>query len=255
MKLLSVLTCAALFNAIQADAQLTVGPVAGFRITSYTTSSPDGIKIPKNGEKNMPDLQAGAITDLPVTNRLHLQSGLLFTTNRYKKEGLTPENDVVSVYYNIRSLELPLSVTINTKNRKHGHFFLGAGGFVGCNVSGKRIKRNELVAVPSPGSYRGVLLVRVPVSEQDLKFGPDTPSAYRRMALGVGCNAGYQFRNGMFVRAHFQQGLRGQLLPQVSNYKTTSNNFGLMVGFLFGNQCSKEKSTETDRHKPKPAQQ
>ncbi|MBX2906516.1 MAG: PorT family protein [Taibaiella sp.] len=244
MKLLSLLTCTALFNAIQVNAQLTVGPAAGFRITSYTTSSPDGTKIPKNGEKNLPDLQAGVMADMPVTNRLHLQSGLLFTTNRYKKEGLTPENQVVSVYYNIRSLELPLSVTINTNTRKHGHFFLGAGGFVASNVSGKRIKRNELVAVPSPGSYRGVLLVRVPVSEQDLKFGPDTPAAYRRIGLGVGCNAGYQFRNGMFVRAHFQQGLRSQLLPQVSNYKTTSYNFGLMAGILLGHNRRQDKSPD-----------
>jgi hypothetical protein len=244
MKLRNLLACAPLLLATQVGAQISIGPAAGFRFTSYTTRSPDKIMIPKNGEMSMLDLQAGAITCLGISKRFQLQSGLLFTTNRYKKEGLTPENQVVSVYYNIRSLELPITVAINTNSGKHGSFFLGAGGFVACNVSGKQIKRNELVSVPAPGAYRGFVGIRVPISVEHLQFGSETPSAYRLMGLGAGINAGYQHPGGLLLRAHYQQGLRSQSLPQLTNYKTTSANFGLMVGFLLGHPCKKGKANE-----------
>lgn len=244
MKKAVLVLCVAMMTYEVANAQILIGPAAGFHITSYKESLPGTFQRSKSNEmeKKVVDLQAGAVADILILHRLHLQSGLLFTTNSYKFVGRPVRFGVYSEYYNIRSMELPLTVALQAGKSKQGHFFLAVGGFLAYNVSGRRHVENGWIAVPEPGpsgGAMGIKAVQVPEIEETLRFGDEIGARYRRIGGGATANAGYQHKSGIFARVHYQERLVNHLKWEPGIVNFTSSNYGITVGYLLGTKCKK----------------
>lgn len=233
------------------DAQILLGPAAGLHVTSYRYSEPSTFTRYRSNKMDvkMLDLQAGAVVDIPVISRLHLQSGLLFTTNSYKYMGMPVYFGVYSNYYNIRSLELPISFTLHTGIKDKSHFFFSAGGFLAYNVSGRRHIMNGWIDVPcSNCGAMGTKSVQVPEIEERLKFGNEEGAYYRRMGGGLNANIGYQHKSGVFARIHYQERLINNLKYEPGITRLTSSNYGLTVGYFFN---TKGRMARNDEEKTK----
>ncbi len=225
MKYALLLICAAVLVPASIKAQqISVGPAAGFHFTKYTAKRSGTSVIDLNQKKNVVDWRVGAITDISLSKRFHLQSGLLFTTNTFKYDGEPTQPSVYESFFSMQSLELPVTMTLHTGDKNKGHFFCSGGGFLACNIAGKKI-------IKSSGAI-GLFPGQVATLEEDLKYGSESPADYRRLGTGVLVSAGYQYKSGFSARVHYQRGLRNQFVRPSNDYKMTSSNIGLTLGYL-----------------------
>lgn len=205
---------AALLLAAGAQAQTSWGVKAGVNLGKYS-----GIEGGLEDYAKMnPSFYVTGFADLPVAANFSIQPGVSLQGKgaKYKVSGDIGEGTLTR---NVMSIEVPVNAVYYIPVGYSGSVFLGAGPYIGFNVSGKDKASGSLEDSGSGAS-----------SSNDLSFSGDDKDM-NVIDAGANFMAGYKFNNGFLINAGYNLGLT-QLVPNESN--TISNrvlSFG--VGFQF----------------------
>ena len=229
---LPILICMALSATVAAKAQIAVGPIGGIQLTRYRQAV-DGNFSRNAFASRVVDMRLGAVADFPLHNRLHLQSGVQFTTNGFYQQ--LPGEPPYS--FTVNAIEIPLFLSYHLGMKHQSHFFFSGGILANVNIGGS-----------SKVTYRDVAGNVIGTEVRKLDIANKVPADIRRFGGGLGLNAGLQLKRGLFVRLHYQQGLINLYPKPVSDmYHTASNNYGLTIGYLFNTRWQKEKKDKEDK--------
>jgi len=204
-------------------------------------SSPDGITFgirmgvnfqnvtgkDNNGDKLNNDIKTGyhlgANVELPVTDQIYIQPGLLFSAKgaKYNSDGATGSTG-------ISYIEMPVNI-IYKSEMGSGKLFGGLGPYLAYGIGGKLDYKGNGVDVSKNIQFKN----SVTLADYIANFG-----AYLKpLDYGVNFLAGYELSNNLSAQLNFQLGL-AKINPQIeglSGSKATAKNmgFGLSVGYRF----------------------
>lgn len=203
---------AALLLAAGAQAQTSYGLKAGVNLGKYSNVDEDL----KDYEKMNPSFYVTGFADIPVATNFSIQPGVSLQGKgaKYKASGDIGEG---SLTRNVMSVEVPVNAVYYIPTGSSGSVFLGAGPYIGFNVSGKDKVSGGLEGWEGSNTDK-------------LKFSGDDKDM-NLIDAGANFMAGYRFNNGLLINAGYNLGL-SQLAPEGD--KTMSNrvlSFG--VGFQF----------------------
>lgn len=122
-----------------------------------------------------------------------------------------------SATWNTMSIEIPVNAVYYIPTGSSGSFFVGAGPYVGFNISGKQKAEGNI------GNW-------VADGEKDLKFTGDK----REMNLidaGFNFLAGYKLNNGLLLNAGYGLGLSNLSPSDDSNRKFSNRTLSFGIGF------------------------
>ncbi len=203
---------AAVLLAAGAQAQTSWGLKAGVNLGKYS-----GIEGGLQDYAKMnPSFYVTGFADLPVAANFSIQPGVSLQGKgaKYKASGDLGEGTFTQ---NVMSIEVPVNAVYYIPAGYSGSVFLGAGPYIGFNVSGKQKVSGDFEGWEGSNT-------------RDLSFSGDDKDM-NVIDAGANFMAGYKFNNGLLINAGYNLGLT-QLVPDAS--KTVSNrvlSFG--VGFQF----------------------
>ena len=205
---------AAVLLAAGAQAQTSWGLKAGVNLGKYSN-------VPAAYEdyaKMNPSFYVTGFADMPVAPNFSIQPGVSLQGKgaKYKASGDMGEGTFTR---NVMSVEVPVNAVYYIPVGYSGSVFLGAGPYIGFNVSGKDKTSGTIDGIGSVDS-----------DSRDLNFSGDDKDM-NVIDAGANFMLGYKMSNGFLVNAGYNLGLT-QLVPDAN--KTVSNrvlSFG--VGFQF----------------------
>lgn len=201
----------ALLMAAGAQAQVSYGLKAGVNLGKLSNVS----DAAKDFQKNNTSFYVTGFADLPVASQFSIQPGISLQGKgeKFKYDG---NNYDGSSSTNIMSIEIPVNAVYYIPTGSSGSVFLGAGPYVGFNVSGKN-------------KWDGTTPFASASGESDVKFG-SADDEVKRIEAGANFMAGYKLSNGFLINAGYGLGL-----TNLNNTGDTRSNrvlsFG--VGFQF----------------------
>lgn len=165
----------------------------------------------------------GLAADMPFSDHVFFEPGLFLLMNGCKvKDPPTGEFD-------INAVNIPLYIEYKTGDRCSAKFFIGAGPYVSRNVSGSY-------------DFNG--------NSGDLNIGTTGGNGslnLKTLDLGIGMNVGYQFKNKLYFRFHYQKGLNNINLSGDDNNVIKTSSLGLTIGHIFTN-CHNTKRMAGFKH-------
>lgn len=145
--------------------------------------------------------RAGMVLDIPLVGGLYLQPGFFYAMNGGNIAG--------EGTWDINTIEVPVNLTYKFNLSHANFFFIGAGPYVGYNLSGTGTGR-------------------------DLGIGTDPSNDdIRAWDWGVGANLGFELNSGLFFRARYQQGFYN-MQPGGQFAAINSASYGVQIGYFFG---------------------
>lgn len=196
---------AALLMAAGAQAQTGFGLKAGVNLGKYSNV---------DDAKNNTSFYVTGFADLPVGTNFSIQPGISLQGKGNKVEG-SSNGASGSATINTMSVEIPVNAVYYIPTGS-GSLFLGAGPYVGFNVSGEQ---------KLEGSFLGANAT----AKSDIKFGSENDEM-KVVEAGANFLGGYKFSNGFLINAGYGLGL-----TNLYNTGDTRSNrvlsFG--VGFQF----------------------
>ncbi|HLS94891.1 MAG TPA: porin family protein [Sphingobacterium sp.] len=199
---------AAFLLAAGAQAQTSWGLKAGVNLGKYSNFGDD--------QKNNTSFHVTGFADLPVASNFSIQPGVSLQgkgTRFYEDyEGVAQ----AEFSRNVMSIEVPVNA-VYWIPAGTGSVFLGAGPYIGFNVSGKEKLKGNL------GDYNGA-------TEWDLNFSGDNKDM-NVIDAGANFMAGYRLYNGLLINAGYNLGLT-QLVPNADN-NVSNRVWSFGVGFQF----------------------
>lgn len=196
---------AALFLAAGAQAQVSYGLKAGVNLGKYSNWL--------DNQKNNTSFYVTGFADLPVASQFSIQPGVSLQGKGSKVEVGNSDNTLTR---NVMSIEIPVNAVYYIPTGASGSVFLGAGPYVGFNISGKNKIEGNI------GEFGGA-------GETDIEFG-SADNEMKRVEAGANFMAGYKLSNGFLINAGYGLGL-----TNLNNVGETVSNrvlsFG--VGFQF----------------------
>ncbi len=180
--------------AAAAQAQVSYGLKAGVNLGQYSNSDID--------QKNNTSFQLTGFADLPIATNFSIQPGVSLQGKGTKiSEG-------VAMTRNVMSIEVPVNL-VYWIPAGSGSVFLGAGPYVGFNVSGKdKIDGNSI----------------------NLKFTGDDKDM-NLLDAGANFMAGYKLTNGFLLNAGYNLGLNQLVSDSEDKFSNRVWSFG--IGFQF----------------------
>ncbi|MGN5953046.1 porin family protein [Sphingobacterium lactis] len=208
-----VLTIGALcLMLVGAQAQVSYGLKAGLNLAKYSQPIEDELK---DYEKSLPSFYVTGFADIPVAPNFSVQPGLSLQGKGAKYEGEV--NGVKgSININVMSLEIPVNAVYYIPAGT-GNVFLGAGPYIGFNLSGKVKSKVE------GGEGAGE-------DTEDIKFSGDDKNM-ERIDAGLNFMLGYKLSNGFLINGGYNLGLTN--LSTESDLKTSNRVFSVGIGFQF----------------------
>ncbi|WDF69831.1 porin family protein [Sphingobacterium oryzagri] len=199
---------AALLLAAGAQAQTSWGLKAGVNLGKYSNFGDD--------QKNNTSFHVTGFADVPVAANFSIQPGVSL-----QGKGTRFFEDYEGFGYgefsrNVMSVEIPVNA-VYWIPAGSGSVFLGAGPYIGFNVSGKERLRGDI------GNFSGQ-------TEWDLDFSGDDRDM-NVIDAGANFMAGYKLANGFLLNAGYNLGLT-QLVPGFDN-KVSNRVWSFGVGFQF----------------------
>src|SRR5690606_36562505 len=209
-KVLLSLGAAILFVA-GAQAQTGFGLKAGVNLGKFSDVSDNY----KDYQKNNVSFYLTGFADLLVAPQFSIQPGVSLQGkgNKFKAEG---DNLDGSWTTNLMSIEVPVNAVYYIPAGT-GNVFLGAGPYVGFNVSGQNKVEGTW------GDFAGS-------GEGDIEFGSGD-GEMKRVEAGANFMAGYKMSNGFLINAGYGLGLTS--LSNVDNDKTANRVLSFGIGFQF----------------------
>lgn len=203
---------------------LTIGIITtvisyGFSQTSYGLKAgvnlakvSPGVEVLKDYQKNHVSFYVTGFADIPVANQFSIQPGISL-----QGKGSTYEGEMNgtsgSIKGDVMSIEVPVNAVYYIPAGM-GKVFLGAGPYVGFNVSGKSVSK--------VGDEASV--------EEKLDFSGDDKDM-ERVDAGLNFLGGYKFNNGFLINAGYGLGLTDQISDSETKGSHRVLSFG--VGFQF----------------------
>ncbi|MFZ4863711.1 porin family protein [Sphingobacterium sp. Mn56C] len=182
---------AALLLAAGAQAQTGYGLKAGVNIGKYSN---DG------GSKNNTSFHVTGFADLPVASNFSIQPGVSLQGKGDKGTYTTGNLNGIESTRNTMSIEIPVNAVYYIPTGTAGSVFLGAGPYIGFNVSGKEKLKGNL------GNYTGE-------KDWSLKIGNDKD--LKAIDAGANFMLGYKLNNGFIINAGYNLGLT-DVLPRLN---------------------------------------
>ena len=178
---------------------VALGIEAGLNMTDFLYSQGNGGIT----SKTLPRGRAGVLLDIPIHGVFYIQPGVFYAMNGHGDNNTT----------NINAVEVPVNLMFKFQMRDRSYLFVGAGPFVGYNISGTEAE----------GTFR---------------IGSANTDNIKALDYGIGANLGYELKCGLFFRARYQWGL-ANLQPQSNSYISTINSesYGIQVGYFFGRRA------------------
>lgn len=209
MKKFNLLLTAAMTILCHSNAQTTN---VGIHVGANFAKSDIKYQDEKADLKFLPGVYAGVFLDIPVAQKLTIQSGV-----NYVQKGTLETGDFLGLDYKatmrLHYVEIPLNVVWYSALQQKG-FYIGAGPAFSFGVAGK-MKYKE-------GSEE--------VSEK-IKFGTQEEDDMKGADIAGNITAGYTFNNGLTVGAVANLGLIN--LATAEDTKIHNNYFGVKVGYIF----------------------
>lgn len=218
-----ILSFCFLATFVATQAQTTYGPMIGINFSNYTGKS--------GGVTQSTDMKIGGriggIVDFGLSDNISLQPGIFYVMNGYKTSVLG-----IDVSASVNTIEVPINVEYKFGTPGGNRFFVGIGPYVGMNIGG---------TIKVSGSFLGVSVS----DSKSIRIGSDTSSAdMKALDMGLGLNVGYQLSQGWIVKAHYQMGFMNLMPSGDENNSMKNYNFGVSVGYLFGDKTKKDKKDE-----------
>jgi len=212
MKIINLLVAAvAIMSSSVAVAQVSYGIKTGVNLTK---TSYDG--YPSQFKKsNFTSFFLTAYADLELGKNFSLQPGVSL---QGKGDRYTLDGDKAATW-SVMSIEVPVNVLYYIPTGTTGSVFVGAGPYVGFNISGK----NKIETIGSP--YFGK------VGDHNMTF---TGSGRSQNLVDVGANflLGYKLSNGFLINAEYGLGMTN-LDPNKDNEHLHNHTWRFGVGFQF----------------------
>lgn len=212
MKKLLLSIGAAFLLAAGAQAQTSYGLKAGVNLGKYSNVD----ESLKDFQKNNVSFYVTGFADIPVAPQFSIQPGVSLQGKGSKFES-SGDNSDGSVTRNVMSVEVPVNAVYYIPAGS-GNVFLGAGPYVGFNISGKDKVKGNL------GGFGGE-------GENDIKFSGDNKDM-NLIDAGANFLAGYKFNNGLLINAGYGLGLTN-LNPNSDDNKFSSRTLSFGLGFQF----------------------
>lgn len=158
---------------------------------------------------------AGVVSSIPVAKKFSLRPEI-----KYVQKGGKSEDDGYSDKITLHYVEVPVNFVFNTR-ASNGIFFVGLGPSFNIGISGKE-----------KGDY----------GDYDIKFGNGSEDDFKPFEFGMNAIVGYEFANGFFISANFNEGLSNVVNNE--GYDTDYYNMymGINVGFMFHAKPKKVKT-------------
>lgn len=196
---------AALLMAAGAQAQTSYGLKAGVNLGKYSNV---------DDAKNNTSFYVTGFADLPIATNFSIQPGVSLQGKGNKVEG-SATGVTGSATINTMSIEIPVNAVYYIPTGS-GSLFLGAGPYVGFNVSGEQ-------------KLEGSFLGASGSAKSDIEFG-SADNEMKTVEAGANFLGGYKFSNGFLINAGYGLGM-----TNLYNTGDTRSNrvlsFG--VGFQF----------------------
>ncbi len=170
----------------------------------------------------------GGVADLSLDKHFYLQSGLYFsmkgTNVTTHFDGRPYTNSVIDQkgHYRINYLELPLNILFKTGVQGKGRFFFGGGAYAGY---GPKSKGNTKITGYLDAGAGNVTPVDTTVSQK-------TDMGKGSWDVGALVNAGFEWYNGLFIRANYEIGVKN--LDSQAGFVQKTRAVTLSVGYYFG---------------------
>lgn len=199
-----------------AFAQASFGVKAGLNLSKMSEKM-GGNKV--DDIKFKPGINIGAFADLKLSDLLAVEAGLQVEMKGFKMKDEdewfgTKVTSKLST--NLIYVTIPVDVRLN-----FGDFYVLAGPYLGIGASGK-VKST----IESDGD-------KVKETET-LEFGNDKKdSDLKRMDIGLGFGAGYEFTDNLGARLGYDLGLTNLLPGGDKDNKTTNGSINLSVTYRF----------------------
>lgn len=202
----------ALATAVGAQAQVGYGLKAGVNLGEYSHSSY------LFSQSVNTSFYVTGYADLPVTSSFSIQPGVSLQGKGNKYEIKVDGTDErASFTRNVMSIEIPVNAVYYIPTGESGKVFLGAGPYIGFNVSGKDKLKTKI------DNYTGVV-------DRDLKLSGSNKDL-NVVDAGLNFMAGYKFSNGFLLNAGYNLGLTDINAVASGNQSNRVWQFG--VGFQF----------------------
>jgi len=211
MKKLLLSFGAVVLLAAGAQAQTSYGLKAGVNLGKYSNVS----DLEKDYQKNNVSFYVTGYADLPVAPQFSIQPGVSLQGKGAKYEA-SGDNASGSLSRNVMSIEVPVNAVYYIPAGA-GNVFLGAGPYVGFNISGKDKWDGSL----GEGGTSG---------DRKLEFSGDNKDM-NLIDAGVNFLAGYKLNNGFLINAGYGLGLSN--LNPGDGEKTSNRVLSFGVGFQF----------------------
>lgn len=188
----------ALLTAVGAQAQIGYGVKAGVNFpklnysggnSSYSTSTSTNFYL-------------SGYANIPAASNFTIQPGVSLQGKGGKVEVLNTTTTT-----NLMSIEIPVNAVYYIPTGASGSVFIGAGPYVGFNVSGKN-KAGDV--------------------KTDIKFGSDADQM-KVVDYGANFQLGYKMANGLLINGGYGLGLGN--MSNVSGLKVKNNVFSVGIGF------------------------
>lgn len=209
MKKNLLLLGAAFLLAVGANAQVSYGVKAGVNLPKLKfTGDGTGTSYTTNAATNF---HVTGYASLFAAPNFAIQPGLSLQGKggKFKEDGMVEIDGEDSATLNFMSLEIPVNAVYYIPTGEAGSVFLGAGPYVGFNISGK-------------GKSGGV--------SEDVDFGSGQEE-FKRLDYGANFTAGYKLSNGFLVNAAYGLGLGN--LTNIDGAKMRNQVLSFGVGFEF----------------------
>lgn len=198
----------AMATIMGAQAQTGYGLKAGVNLGEYSN-------MPSGQSVNTSFFVTG-YADMPMSPNFSIQPGISLqgkgTKYDYKEGSASAE-----ISRNVMSIEIPVNAVYYIPTGESGKFFVGAGPYIGFNVSG----RDKAKATAGSINFSEDQKLKLSGSDKDLNV----------IDAGANFMLGYKFSNGFLLSAGYNLGLTN-LVPNAD--KIVSNRvWQLGVGFQF----------------------
>lgn len=213
MKKLLLSFGAVVLLAAGAQAQTSYGLKAGVNLGKFSNAT----DLEKDYQKNNVSFYVTGFADIPVAPQFSIQPGVSLQGKGAKYE-LKGDNLDGSTSTNLMSIEIPVNAVYYIPAGS-GNVFLGAGPYVGFNVSGKVKASGNLGEWGAEGDH-------------DIDFSGDDKDM-KRVDAGVNFLAGYKLGNGFLLNAGYGLGLSNLSPSSDSDAKFSNRVLSFGVGFQF----------------------
>lgn len=204
---------AALLFAVGAQAQVGYGLKAGVNLGKYSNVTDEE----SDYQKNNVSFYLTGFADLPVAPQFSIQPGVSLQGkgNKFEASGDLADGSWTT---NVMSIEVPVNAVYYIPAGA-GNVFLGAGPYVGFNVSGKH-------------KVEGSFGDSEASEEFDIEFGSGDDQM-KRIEAGANFMAGYKLPNGFLINASYGLGLTNLNNSSDSDNKVSNRVLSFGIGFQF----------------------